>query len=235
MAAWRITLASAAILRAGVAASANAAEPAADPWAACGEAAAQEETAAGLPPGLLRAIGVVETGRAPPGATIARPWPFSVNVEGAGRYFPDAASAIDFVQAAQARGARSIDVGCFQVNLQHHPQAFASLSEGFDPARNAQYAARLLARHYAASGSWDVAAGNYHSMNPGLAIPYAARVVALWRGEPALAGPPSAVSAWPVASAMRAYRPVVWLPGGPQVPPTGARPRLPAVFVPGQR
>ena len=39
---------------------------------------------------------------------------------------------------------RSIDIGCAQVNLMHHPDAFASLEQAFDPMANADYAARFL-------------------------------------------------------------------------------------------
>ena len=41
----------------------------------------------------------------------------------------------------RAQGARSIDVGCMQVNLLHHADAFASLEQAFDPVANARYAA----------------------------------------------------------------------------------------------
>ena len=41
--------------------------------------------------------------------------------------------AVAAVQALQARGVRSIDVGCLQVNLMYHPIAFASLDDAFDP------------------------------------------------------------------------------------------------------
>ena len=44
------------------------------------------------------------------------------------------------------RGARSFDVGCFQINYRWHGDAFASLEEMFDPLVNTRYAARFLGR-----------------------------------------------------------------------------------------
>ena len=48
------------------------------------------------------------------------------------------------VRAMQANGVRSIDVGCGQINLMYHPDAFPNLELAFDPQANAAYAARFL-------------------------------------------------------------------------------------------
>ncbi len=69
-----------------------------------------------------------------------------------------------------------------QINLQHHPDAFASLDAAFDPATNTAYAGRFLWRLFARTGTWPHAAAAYHSQTPQLAAPYAARVMALWAG-----------------------------------------------------
>ena len=60
----------------------------------------------------------------------------------------------------------------------YHPTAFASLEEAFDPAANADYAARLLLDLYRgeAGGSWDTAVGLYHSHTWLLAAHYRDRV-----------------------------------------------------------
>ena len=96
-----------------------------------------------LPLRLLGAIAEVESGR-PDSAGKVRPWPWTINVEGRGEFFASKQQAIDAVRAVQAQGVRSIDVGCMQVNLMHHPNAFASLDAAFDPTANALYAARFL-------------------------------------------------------------------------------------------
>jgi len=61
------------------------------------------------------------------------PWPWTINAEGQGPYFATRAEAISAVQRLQEQGVRSIDVGCMQVNLLHHPQAFATMEQAFDP------------------------------------------------------------------------------------------------------
>ena len=63
-------------------------------------------------------------------------------------------------------GVRSVDVGCMQINLRWHPDAFATIEDGFDPQKNVDYAARLLVSRYRTMGSWIMGAGAYHSFTP---------------------------------------------------------------------
>ena len=98
----------------------------------------------------------------------------------AGRYFASKTEAIAAVRDIQAAGGQSIDVGCMQVNLMHHPGAFATLEDAFDPARNAAYAARFLRSLFASTGDWGTAIGGYHSRTPGRGEAYRDRVVATW-------------------------------------------------------
>jgi hypothetical protein len=74
----------------------------------------------------------------------------------------------------------SIDVGCMQVNLMHHPEAFASLDDAFDPSHNAAYAGRFLTALFAGLGDWGTAIAAYHSRTPGVGEPYRDQVVATW-------------------------------------------------------
>lgn len=143
--------------------------------ALCVGAASEAEVAFALPPGLLHAISDVETGR-PVRSGPPAPWPWTVGVGGEGFYFPDKRSAVAWVEAAQARGVASIDVGCMQVNLMYHPHAFADLASAFDPVRNARYAAGFLVSLHARTGDWDRAIGFYHSQTMALAVPYHDRV-----------------------------------------------------------
>ena len=89
------------------------------------------------------------------------------------------AEVIAAVEALQAKGVRSIDVGCMQVNLMYHPQAFASLQEAFDPVANARYAARFLLELKSETGSWDKATAWYHSATPEIGEPYQRKVMAV--------------------------------------------------------
>ena len=76
-----------------------------------------------------------------------------------------------------------IDVGCMQINLHFHADAFASLDEAFEPTMNARYAARFLRRLYKDTGSWQDATMRYHSATPAFGIPYRDRVMAFWRAQ----------------------------------------------------
>src|SRR5262249_9143455 len=107
---------------------------------------------------------------------------WTINAEGQGRYFESKEAAIAAVRALQRRGVRLIDVGCMQVNLLHHPQAFADLDEAFDPMVNARYAGLFLTRLHAATRDWVKAAGQYHSQTQELAEDYRLRVLAAWPG-----------------------------------------------------
>jgi hypothetical protein len=147
--------------------------------AACAQAeAAAERAAKTLPPKLLGAIGMVESGRAVSGRYVS--WPWTIDVGGAGRFFDTKDQAIQAVQALQASGVKLIDVGCMQIDLAWHPAAFASLEEAFDPRANAAYAARFLAGLFQASGSWPQAIASYHSNAPDQGAEYGRRVAAIW-------------------------------------------------------
>ena len=172
----------------------------------CRAAITQSERAAGVPDRLLQAVAIIESGRRDAtGAVVA--WPWTINVEGVGEVFETKAQAIAAVTAHRARGARSIDVGCMQVNLMHHAAAFATLDDAFDPAANARYAASFLQRLLAQTGSWPRAVAGYHSLTPDIGAEYARKVLAVWaqpepRGAPAAAMAQSAPGAAPPPGAV---------------------------------
>lgn len=144
----------------------------ADP-AVCAAAARFAAEQTGVPLSVLMAITLTETGRTEGGAT--RPWPWTINKEGAGHWFDDADQALAFARDSAAAGATSFDMGCFQINYRWHGQAFASLDEMLDPMSNALYAAEFLTRLHAESGDWSVAAGAYHSRTAEYATRYRGR------------------------------------------------------------
>jgi hypothetical protein len=222
-----------ALLAAGPAAPARAAAPA----VSCTAAGNAAEAAAALPANLLVSIGMVESGRADALTGRVTPWPWTVNVDGAGHFFPAKADAVAFTRLAESSGAQDVDVGCFQISLQNHPDAFASLDAAFDPAANAAYAAGFLQRLKAQTGSWNSAIADYHSATPDLGLPYQRRVLAAWRG---IGDVPAGLDA--IAAAADLPDPVVIL-AGPKAhlvrvitmddpPSTGLRPGLPRVISP---
>ena len=139
-----------------------------------------EEQTKAIPVHLLAAISTTETGRWHDGLGMSLPWPWTINVEGKGYYFGSKAEAIAATQKFLREGKRSIDVGCMQVNLKHHPKAFANLNEAFDPATNVAYAASFLKSNYNEMGNWIQAAAAYHSRTSHLGRSYLARVEKNW-------------------------------------------------------
>jgi Transglycosylase SLT domain len=173
---WRAAVACLAMAVAGAAHPLLAEE--AGGAAACQRAGLEAEHQFDLPPGVLLAIGVVESGRLDPVSRRMAAWPWTINADGAGRKFEDLPEALAATRVLQRRGVTSIDVGCFQINLRQHPTAFASLEQAFDPPANAAYAARFLVELRTRTGSWENAIAAYHSATPQRGIPYRDSVLA---------------------------------------------------------
>ena len=141
--------------------------PPVNPFVQCDAAIEAAAKLPGRPPDkLLAAIARVESGRLDGATGRVRPWPWTINVDGIGYFYDTKEQVIGAVQALQAKGKRSIDVGCLQVNLLHHPTAFAGLDEAFDPAANARYAVRFLVSLYGMTKDWPLATAYYHSSTP---------------------------------------------------------------------
>jgi hypothetical protein len=146
----------------------------------CTRNLARYERQYGIPMHLLSAISATESGRYHNGIKLTLPWPWTINVEGQGHYYDSKQEAMAAVRKFQATGARSIDVGCMQVNLIHHPNAFADLDEAFDPEHNVAYGASFLRSLYEESKSWKQASANYHSKTPSRGTEYVSRVYDRW-------------------------------------------------------
>lgn len=161
------------------------AAPAALPVTGCGPAIVLAERSFRIPAHLLQAIAQVESGRPNQFSGQLEPWPWTINAAGAGAFFATKAQAIAAVRALQARGIRSIDVGCLQVNLMFHPAAFGSLEQAFDPSANAQYAARFLTTLRGNDSDWMRAIAAYHSQTAAVGNDYRRRVLAFWQNPAA--------------------------------------------------
>lgn len=147
-----------------------------DPSNLCLRAASDAAELTGVPYDVLLAISKVETGRGD------RPWPWTVNFGGDGKWFDTAAEAEAGVTAALDQGATNVDLGCFQLNYRWHSDGFASVADMLDPDRNATYAAKFLARQYDQTGDWATAAAAYHSGTPEYAEIYKAKFEAVYAG-----------------------------------------------------
>ena len=152
-------------------------------WELCAWHTDQVEKSEGLPPYILTAISKVESGRWSDDAAEMVAWPWTVRAEGHGQYLPNKQAAIREVERLRAKGIESIDVGCMQVNLLHHPRAFKDLEAAFDPAANIAYAAGFLSRLQASLHSWPKAIGRYHSSSIEFSGSYRFKVLRAWRKE----------------------------------------------------
>lgn len=147
----------------------------------CADAIREVEAGASLPAGLLTAVAVSESGKYDADRRRAAPWPWTVNSQGDGRYFATAAEAIAHVDALRRSGRRNIDVGCMQINLMHHPDAFASLEEAFEPTRNVAYGARFLGQLRDETRSWTRAVERYHTADIDRGRAYREKVYERWQ------------------------------------------------------
>jgi Transglycosylase SLT domain len=182
----------------------------------CLSAGIEAETRFGVPAGLLLAIGRVESGRRDPATGAVAPWPWTINASGAGHIFDTAPEAVASTRALREQGVGSIDVGCFQINLFHHPEAFSSLEQAFDPTANANYAARFLVSLRERLGNWESAVAAYHSSAPERGGPYRDRVIAgldLAKANSPATKIPIRTMLWPPNSLGTWMR--VWTPSAP--------------------
>ena len=146
----------------------------------CIQAFTKAERQYGIPKHLLMAVANTESGRYNKAIGRVVPWPWTTNIKGAGGYHDSFSDAVNVVQRAKSSGKDSIDVGCMQINLKHHPHAFNSIHEAFDPEKNVNYAAKFLRSNYDELKSWNRAIGAYHSRTPSRGNKYYALVRKRW-------------------------------------------------------
>lgn len=154
----------------------------------CESAALRAAGETGVPADVLLAITLTETGRHQQGRL--RPWPWTANAEGVGHWFDTPDEATAFARGLLARGQRLFDLGCFQINWRWHGEHFAAPESLLDPLLSARYAARLLDELRRELGSWEAAAGAYHSRTPEHASRYRARFDQIRADLRALPTPP---------------------------------------------
>ena len=147
----------------------------------CLDEIAKQEAKYGMPAGVLKAIARVESSGSPYG-DITKPWPWTLNVGGAPHYYPTQDAAVAALTAFRAESDVNIDVGCMQISLRHHPNAFPDLATALDPVANVDYGALFLSALKQKSGDWMIAVGDYHSTTPGFGDTYRNLVQIAWGG-----------------------------------------------------
>ena len=135
----------------------------------------------GIPSGLFYAVALAESGKQIERLRARRPWPWTLNVDGDGRYFPSRQAAAAALRQALARGHTSVDVGLMQVNWRYHGTAFGGVEDALDPYRNLHVAASILRTCYRTWQDWWAAVGCYHAPNDRQrAAHYRERVRSIW-------------------------------------------------------
>ncbi len=172
------------------------------PWSAAAPAAGLQESGQGtdlatlcrrlttraevrqrIPRQLLGAIALAESGRWNAARRANTAWPWTIYAERRGRYFATKAAALAAVRRLEEAGVRNIDVGCMQVNLHYHGDAFDSLEAALDPVANVGFAARWIKQLHRETRSWSQAIAFYHSRTLALNRPYRQRVRKHWDAE----------------------------------------------------
>lgn len=161
----------------------------ASPAQLCETAAQYAAERTGVPLSILRAVTLAETGRAFAENQRYAAWPWAIQSGNRGNWFLDSDAALTHVKGLMAQGVRNIDIGCFQLNLRWHGQAFENLEEMISPQENAIYAARFLQKLFHETGDWRSAVGRYHSRDTIRAQAYVARLEMLFKTHLAAVSP----------------------------------------------
>lgn len=155
----------------------------AESWDLCAAATFAVERETRIPKSLLTAISIAESGRRDDLNKTNVAWPWTVTSGTEQWYLDSKAAAVAQVKSMILDGKRNIDVGCMQVNLYFHGDAFGSLDAAFDPLSNVSYAASFLKRLRTSTEDWLTAAGNYHSATPDYHRRYKRKIAEIWSAQ----------------------------------------------------
>ncbi len=134
-----------------------------------------------LPPALLYAVALTESGQSWLSNGLFRPWPWALNINGEGRYFSSRQKAWQALEEALVEVDSSVDIGLMQISWRYHRAALGSTWQALDPYHNLGVAAAILRDCYVEHANWISSTGCYHAPNdPAKAQAYAMRVKQHW-------------------------------------------------------
>lgn len=136
----------------------------------CEELVTKSEQSEQIPTGLLASIANVESGFNP----------YALNHKGRSHYFNNHEEITTKINQLLAGHQTNFDVGCMQINYHFHHQNFINTEDMINPAKNVEYAARLLKHLYIKTGTWHQAVRLYHSQNPKYHKIYSRKIALLW-------------------------------------------------------
>ena len=126
-------------------------------------------TQTAIPPMVLYALALTESGRS--SAVGVRPWPWTLNIQGRSFFF--GSRKLAWLKLKQAIAAhKTVDIGPMQVNWQAHKNKLGNAWQALDPWRNLRAGAQVLADCLARHRDLWRAVGCYHSGNERIAGPY---------------------------------------------------------------
>ncbi|NKB65227.1 MAG: transglycosylase SLT domain-containing protein [Gammaproteobacteria bacterium] len=127
-----------------------------------------------IPPVLLYAVALTESGQSSFSDGRFRPWPRTLNINGEGHYFSSRQAAWQALQL-------SVDIGLMQISWRYHRAALGSAWQALDPYHNLSVAAAILRDCQKENTRWIERVGCYHAPNDSArAMRYARRVKAHW-------------------------------------------------------
>ncbi|HEJ2500944.1 transglycosylase SLT domain-containing protein [Pseudomonas aeruginosa] len=116
---------------------------------------------AGIPPAVLYAVALQESGTRYHDRLV--PWPWTLNVAGESHRFATRAEACAGLHRALRDVPRTrIDAGLGQINLGYQRHRYDHPCELLDPYRNLALAAQILREQHAPGQDWLITIGRYH-------------------------------------------------------------------------
>ena len=136
----------------------------------------------GIPPTILYAVALTESGHPVAPAGVYRPWPWTLNLSGAGYVYATRREAWRALRDWLDQGKRSIDIGLMQVNWHYHRKRLGDPWQALDPYHNLRVGADILRDCYRVERDWWASVGCYHAPSqPTNAARYRHRVRARWQ------------------------------------------------------
>lgn len=142
----------------------------------------QAEKVYGIPHGLLQSVALAESGKN------GIPWPWAVNRSGVAYYPNTYEEALTYIKDYRGKARPDVAVGCMQLHMRYHADAFKPVDWSLHPEYNVAYAARFLVSLYKKHGTWTQAVARYHANQYGAQYVYVCRV---WKYYAKLKGTPA--------------------------------------------
>ena len=113
-----------------------------------------------IPPGLLEAMALTESGQA------GQPYPWTLNIAGRPVFAPTYEAAARQLRYHSGRPRRDVAIGCMQLHMRFHLAPFGDPEWALLPRYNVWYAARFLNSLHQTYGDWELAVAHYNASDP---------------------------------------------------------------------